>query len=378
MKQKNRLQLPQGMRDLLPEEAGAKRRLENLFIHQCSSWGYREVVTPVLEYYDNMLPAETPEDQFFKLIDRQGDILALRTDMTTPIARMVANRFSPDGCPLRFFYLANVFRYENTQMGRQREFYQAGGELIGESGPAADAEIIALAIECLRKSRLKGFQMSISHIDFFRGIVDELDLAESDKEKIFSAVSRKDYVALEILLEHHPVHPKMKELILSLPSFRGDIGMIHKACKLIKNPVALAALENLGEIYRLLKVYGADQDVFVDFGMMRDFDYYSGMVFEGYSPGIGAPICGGGRYDDLLGQYGSPAPATGFAIGLERLMLALKEPKDIFFAPDYLVVSRDWEKGIKKAQELRRMGFSVLLADGRTGALPPAQKVMEI
>lgn len=378
MKQKTSLQLPKGMRDLLPDEARAKRKLENMLINKFFAWGYEEVVTPALEYYDNLIPAETPEDQFFKLIDRQGHILALRTDMTTPIARMVANRFSLDDYPLKFFYLSNVFRYENIQMGRQREFYQAGVEFIGVSGPTADAEIIALAVECLRESGLNDFQISVGHRDFLRGVIDQLELEEEDREQVISAVWEKDYVELENLLRHYQVDADLKGLILSLPSLRGNMSIVNKAAKLIKNPIALAALENLQEIYRLLKVYQVDQAVFVDFGIVRDFDYYSGMVFEGYSPGIGVPICGGGRYDYLLGRYGFEAPATGFAIGLERLMLALGKPQDKSFALDYLVISKNWEEGIKKAQELRRHGFSVRIVDKALGALPQAKEVIEL
>ncbi|MEL7565599.1 MAG: ATP phosphoribosyltransferase regulatory subunit [Dehalobacterium sp.] len=371
-------QLPKGMRDLLPDEARAKRKLENMLMNKFYAWGYDEVVTPVLEYYENLIPAETPEDQFFKLIDRQGHILALRTDMTTPIARMVANRFSLDDYPLKLFYLSNVFRYENIQMGRQREFYQAGVEYIGMPGPAADAEVIALAVECLRESGLNDFQISVGHRDFLRGVINQLELEEEFQEQLISAAWEKDYVALENLLHLCHGDADLKELILSLPSLRGNMSIVKKAVKLIKNPIALAALENLEEIYRLLKVYQANQPVFMDFGIVRDFDYYSGMVFEGYSPGIGAPICGGGRYDYLLGRYGLEAPATGFAIGLERLMLALGKPQEKSFFLDYLVISEDLEEGIKKAQELRRSGFSVRIAEKTLGSLPQAKEVIEL
>jgi len=378
LKQKTSLQLPKGMRDLLPDEARAKRKLENMLVNKFFAWGYDEVVTPVLEYYENLIPAETPEDQFFKLIDRQGHILALRTDMTTPIARMVANRFSLDDYPIKFFYLSNVFRYENTQMGRQREFYQAGVEYIGASGPTADAEVIALAVECLRESGLNNFQISVGHRDFLRGVINQLELEEEYQEQVISAVWEKDYVELENLLSVCQVNADLKELVVSLPSLRGNMCIVNKAAKLIKDPIALAALENLEEIYHLLKVYQVEQSVFMDFGIVRYFDYYSGMVFEGYSPEIGAPICGGGRYDYLLGRYGLEAPATGFAIGLERLMLALGKPQDKSFFLDYLIVCENWEEGIKKAQELRGNGFSVRIMEKAPGSLPQAKEVIEI
>lgn len=378
MKEKNSFQLPKGMRDLLPAEARAKRKLENCLINKFLSWGYEEVATPALEYYENLRPAETPEDQFFKLVDREGQILALRTDMTTPIARMTANHFSPADYPLKFFYLTRVFRYENIQMGRQREFYQGGVEFIGSKGAAADGEVIALAVETLKESGLADFQISLGHRDFLRGIIDQLKLDEEDELEVLKAVWKKDYVKLETILNRVQAASDIKEVILLLPTLRGDISVIHQASKVTNNPTSQAALENLAEIYRLLQVFGVEQHVFIDFGIVRDFDYYSGIIFEGYSPKVGAPILGGGRYDDLLSHYGAPAPATGFAIGLERLMLALGETEHDSDVLDYLVICQDWAAGIKKAQELRRSGFRVRTAFSKEEALPQAKEVIEL
>ncbi len=378
MKHKNSFQLPKGMRDLLPAEARAKRKLENCLVNKFLSWGYEEVSTPVLEYYENLHPAETPEDQFFKFVDREGQILALRTDMTTPIARMTASQFSPRDYPLKFFYLTRVFRYENIQMGRQREFFQGGVEFIGSKGAAADGEVIALAAEILKESGLTDFQISLGHRDFLRGIIDELELDKDDEMEVLEAVWKKDYVKLETILNRIPAAPDLKEVILILPTLRGDIGVIHQASKVTKNPISQAALENLSEIYRLLKIYDVEEHVFIDFGIARDFDYYSGIIFEGYSPNVGAPILGGGRYDDLLDHYGAPAPATGFAIGLERLMLALGEAEHDPDALDYLIICHDLAAGIKKAQDLRRRGFTVRVAFSKKEALPRAKEVIEL
>lgn len=364
MRKKNGFQLPKGMKDLLPGEARVKRNLEDLLVEKYSRWGYQEVMTPILEYYENLQPAETPEDQFFKLIDRQGQILALRTDMTTPIARMVASRMNGSRLPLRLFYAGNVFRYESPQMGRQREFCQAGVELIGDGKPSADAEIIALAVECLQEAGLEGFQISIGQIKFIKGIFEGIEVDEFTRENLLRALARKDFVELEILLERYQVNPETKNTILSLPSLRGDSSIIEEAGTLLVNETALQALDNLQEVFHYLKAYGVDREVFVDFGIMRDFEYYSGIVFEGYCPGVGAPICGGGRYDQLLGHYGLNCPATGFAIGLERLMLALEGKKVIYDICDldYLVVGKDFDQVISQAQELRRQGFRVQVA----------------
>lgn len=380
MNKKLSFQLPAGMKDLLPGEAKLKRSLENILVEKFENWGYQEVVTPVLEYYNSSLVEETSGDHFFKLIDRQGQILAMRTDMTTPIARLVASRLSSSQLPLRLFYAANVFRYENPQVGRQREFYQAGVEFVGDQSPAADAEVIALAVECLKQSGLEGFQISIGQVDFIRGIIESLTVESEVKEKIIRSITVKDFVELEILLETYKIDNKIKSLILSLPSLRGDISVIDKAAALVENNTTRAALDNLREVFRLLKVYGVEKEVFVDFGIMRDFDYYTGIVFEGYSPGVGVPICGGGRYDNLLGRYGFSSPATGFAIGLERLMLALEVQKksDKSCTIDYLVVSSDQAKAIEKAQELRKQGYSVQISNSKKADANFARNILEV
>jgi len=372
-------QLPPGMKDLLPGEASFKRKLENTFMDKFTSWGYQEVITPVLEYYQKMAWSEISEEQFFKLIDREGKILALRTDMTTPIARMVASRFHPEQLPLRLSYTANVFRFENPQTGRQREFYQAGVECIGEQGPAADAEVIALAVECLKESGLTGFQISIGHVGFLKGIIDQLPGDLAVKKKIMRALGQKDFVELEIILQTYRVEPHLKDFLLSLPSLRGDAGIIDKVAGTGKSTAAREALEDLREVFRLLRVYQVEKEVYVDFGLTRDFNYYSGIVFEGYSPGIGVPICGGGRYDHLLGLYGFPAPATGFAMGLERLMAALegqnKAKKSII---DFLVIGTDWEKVVQKARELREQGFSVRISQVKPGRFLDVGHIIQV
>ena len=374
------LQLPAGMRDLLPGEAKYRRRLEDILVRKFLAWGYQETITPVLEFYENLLSSGVPPEQLFKLIDRQGQILALRPDMTTPIARMVSAKIDPESFPRRIFYAASVFRHESPQMGRQREFFQAGVELIGEAGVAGDAEVIALAVEAMHGVGLRGFQLSVGEVAFLKGVVSRLDLAESVQEAVIAAIYGKDFVQLEMLLAAHGVQPKEKALLLSLPSLRGGIEVLTKAARMTSGTAASAALERLREVFSLLQVYGVVENVFIDFGIVRDFDYYSGMVFEGYCPGLGAPVCGGGRYDGLLSRFGMDAPATGFAIGLERLAIALDHqglPENIPEV-DYLIVSENHPAAIQKAQELRCQGFSVQTATGLGKISPGVGRIIEL
>lgn len=374
------LQLPAGMKDLLPGEAQNRRWLEDTLVGKFINWGYQEAVTPVLEFYENLLSSGVPPEQLFKLIDRQGQILALRPDMTTPIARMVAAKISPDSFPLRIFYAANVFRHESPQMGRQREFFQAGVELIGEAGVTGDAEVIALAVESMHSVGLRGFQLSVGEVAFLKGVVSRLGLAESVQEEVIAAIYGKDFVQLEMLLAAHGVRPRDKEMLLSLPSLRGGIEVLEKASRMTSDANATAALDRLREVFSLLQSYGVVQNVFLDFGIVRDFDYYSGMVFEGYCPGLGAPVCGGGRYDGLLSRFGIDAPATGFAIGLERLGIALAQQglKENIPAVDYLVVSSNHGLAIQKAQSLRRQGFSVQIASSQEKIPTGVGRIIEL
>jgi len=380
MKTTTGLQLPAGMRDLMPGEAKNIRWLEDTMVSKFLAWGYQEVVTPVLEFYDNLISSGAPQEQLFKLIDRQGHILALRPDMTTPIARMVAAKISPASFPLRLFYAANVFRHESPQMGRQREFYQAGVELIGDGSIAADAEVIALAVEAMHSAGLKGFQLSVGEVAFLKGIVARLGVDEAHQAEVIDAIYGKDYVRLEVLLAAEGVRAREKEVLLSLPSLRGGIEVLEKAARMTQDTAATIALDRLREVFSLLKVYGVAANVYLDFGIVRDFDYYSGMVFEGYCPGLGAPVCGGGRYDTMLSHFGLDAPATGFAIGLERLSIALKQQGVEEKTPllDVLVVSDNYPAAIQRAQELRRQGFSVQIARGQDRIPTGTTRTIEI
>ncbi|NPV26148.1 MAG: ATP phosphoribosyltransferase regulatory subunit [Firmicutes bacterium] len=317
--------IPTGLKDLLPEEAKRKRTLEANLAALFERWGYEEVITPTFEYYETLamdLGSEA-EDELFKFFDREGRLVALRPDMTTPIARLVATRLRNSPMPLRLYYLANVFRYEAPQAGRQREFYQAGVEFIGEPDARADAEVIALAVEALESSGLRDFQISLGQIEVFNGLMEETGLSPEQKKKVKETIARRNLVGLEQLLIEYRVATRQSESILRLPHLHGGTEVFTQARNLTTNVRAQAALDNLERVFELLDGYGQTKRVCVDLGVLRGFDYYTGVVFEGYTADLGFPLCGGGRYDRLLGKFGFDCPATGFALGLERLILSL-------------------------------------------------------
>ena len=307
-------------------DAARKRGMENELARLFLSWGYQEVITPTFEYYETLRASapETADDSTFRFFDRSGRMLALRPDMTTPIARVAVMRMRERPLPLRLFYLANVFRQEETQAGRQCEFYQAGVELLGAGGVAADAEVVALAVEALLAAGLSDFQVCLGQVDFISGIMAEAGLDAATAHKVKQALIERNLVGLGELLAESGIEPCNRDLLQQLPMLHGKMDMLRNVRQRVKNQISQAALDNLAEIYHLLEKYGIDRYVMFDLGIIRDFEYYTGMVFETYTTGLGYPICGGGRYDRMAGSFGREQPATGFALGIERILLALE------------------------------------------------------
>ncbi|SDL90991.1 ATP phosphoribosyltransferase regulatory subunit [Dendrosporobacter quercicolus] len=361
-------QIPYGTRDFLPREASRKRAIEAALAGMFVRWGYDEVVTPTIEYLDTLTLGAGCEVQqnLFKFFDKNNHLLALRPDMTTPIARVAASRLRESPLPLKLFYLTNVFRYEQAQAGRQCEFYQAGVELMGAAGPTGDAEVIALAVESMREAGLAEFQISLGQVEFINGIMEESGLALQQRQQVKLAMLTRDLVGLGEILAISGLSREVQHLLQRIPVWHGREDMLDQALTMVTNEKSRGALANLAEIYQLLKVYGVEQYVTFDLGIIRDFDYYTGMVFEGYTPGLGFPLCGGGRYDQMLNSFGAGAPATGFALGIERIMLALERQgkTDKAEAKNFYVA---WPSGrlaaaITKAGQLRKSGYSVEVA----------------
>lgn len=360
--------IPYGTRDFLPAEAKEKRAIESLLAEGFARWGYDEIVTPAFEFVDTLTlgNGRRLEPYMFKFFDRQNRTLALRHEMTTPIARVVASRMKGSEMPLKLFYLSPVYRYEQAQTGRQCEFYQAGVEFMGADSEAADAEIVALAVASMKNAGLKNFQICLGQVDFIHGLMQELRLDESAQEAVKAALEAHDLVGLRVLADQAGLLSKEKESLLAVPLLHGGTEIIEKARAMTTNGQSLRALDNLQSIYRLLQVYGAEDYVKFDLGIIRDFGYYTGMVFEAYTPGLGFPLCGGGRYDRLLSDFGRGCPATGFALGIERIMLALerenlKTPvsqKDTYIS--YAAPKR--EEAIRIAGERRAAGEIVELS----------------
>ncbi|MBO8137176.1 MAG: ATP phosphoribosyltransferase regulatory subunit [Desulfotomaculum sp.] len=357
--------LPEGVRDLLPAETRRKRQLERGFAKLAESWGYHEVTTPTFEYFENLCSGEKDDDKLYKFLDRKGHIMALRPDLTRPIARLVATRMRGAPLPIRLYYLAHAFSYEEPLVRRQREFYQAGVEILGAGGPAADAEAVALAVESLHNTGLKDFRLSLGHVGIFNGLMAELELPEEQVKAIKKAVENKDFVHLGEQLAARDIAPECQRRITSLLSLRGGEEVLARASDILDSKEALQALDNLKQVYTALAGYGVQQYVTLDLGLLLGLDYYTGVIFEGYTLSLGFPVCGGGRYDRLLGHFGYDLPATGFAMNVDQLLSALEKQQGPAGEPpvDVLVA---WAEerlldAVRKVKELRDGGLTVQL-----------------
>jgi ATP phosphoribosyltransferase regulatory subunit len=321
-----------GFQGFLPGEVEQRRFCEERIRKVFESWGYQEIDTPTLEYFDSLVPGIGPElrNQVFKLLNTEGEIMVLRPDMTTPIARLAATRLASSGKSIyKFYYLNNVFRRISNQTEDQQEFHQAGIELLGLNNRLADAEVIAVAIQALKSVGLENFYLDIGSASFFNSVLEQLPLLPEQKRTLRATIMNKDFVQLEWLLSRSNLSKREQEIILHLPHWRGDESIIQQTKNIFdqSNPSASQALEEIKEVYDYLKIFGLDEFILVDLGIIRNFDYYSGIVFEGYTQYSGSAICGGGRYDFLCQKFGRDLPSTGVAIDLEKLLqiLAFKQ-----------------------------------------------------
>jgi ATP phosphoribosyltransferase regulatory subunit len=282
-------------------------------------WGYRHVITPLVESMDvlDLGLGSEQRRRLFKFTDAQGDVVALVGERTVPVARLVAGKLRAAALPLRLCYAGPVLSTDEGRFHHRRETYQVGAELIGAAGPVADAEVIALAARCMEATGIRRYQIDVGHAEFFHGIMDAIRLPDDVKAAVRGALAARDFVTLEALLEGTPLKSAEHELLLRFPALRGGPEILEAAGGLVRNRRSEAALSELAQVRELLAAHGIGDVVVLDLGAIRDFDYYTGVIFEGYGPDFGRPVAQGGRYDTLLERFGRPAPATGFMIQLD-------------------------------------------------------------
>lgn len=316
------MRLPAGVRDWLPEEVVAKRAIEDRLRRLFDRLGYAEVETPSIELVETLAfgLGERVAGKTFQLADRHGTELALRPEMTTSIARLVATRMRERPQPMRLCYLARAFRYEEPQEGRMREFTQAGLELIGPASPEADAEALTSALHALEAAGVPGVRIDLNHVAIVDGVLASYGFVGEVAAELKMLLSRRDLVALETVLA--AADPAVREALLKFALARGGVELLAQLRVATDCAAAHAGIERLNYLLQRMNDAGYGDRVRVDFSLLRELGYYTGLVFEGYVDSVGFPLCGGGRYDGLLPRFGLETGAVGWATGIERLMIA--------------------------------------------------------
>ena len=311
--------IPPGTRDVLPEEMRELRAISGRMRTTFEGAGYGEVHTPALEYEDVLRRGEErAAGARYRTFDGQGDVLALRSDMTIPIARVVATRYAEADPPLRFCYFAHAWRTTERGVGEPREFLQGGIELIGPTAPEGEAEVLALTIAGLDEAGLRRHRVGVGDGSLYRRLLAALEVPEAEHLPLLECLSRRDLVALEMRVSAlGGIGERERELLVALPELRGGPEVLERA----DGPVAEAA-EGLRALHELLAERGVADRVIFDLGLVRELGYYTGTVFEVYDPAVGFALGGGGRYDDLLGRFGRSLPACGVALDVQRVHMA--------------------------------------------------------
>ena len=361
--------LPDGAKDLPPEEALAFRRVERAMCGVMRSWGFEEVIPSSVQFYADPYPSgEGVERRVYSFPDGKGRLLALRCEMTGPVARMMSSRLG--GFPAKVFYSGNVFRIEDDNSGLLNEFCQIGAEIIGDPQPVADAESIALCGACLMEAGVSEFVVGVGDVTVTNRFLEAGGLSEGLLKKALVALKRRDMVEFErVICGSREAMSRLRRVMRPMPADGSE------ARALLSEP----GLERLAQVVRAVKTFSPGITLYVDLSIVRNMSYYTGTVFEVYGKGLGRPIGGGGRYDHLLSRYGVDAPATGFALTVQDVvsLVSARQPA-ANETTGVLVAAAEgmFETGVRVADSLRRRGFKVrfeAVACSREGAAEMAQ-----
>jgi ATP phosphoribosyltransferase regulatory subunit len=310
--------IPSGTRDVLPDEMRELRAMTERVRAVFERAGYGEVYTPALEY-ESSLPRDDAiaTRPAYRMFDEQGNVLVLRSDMTLPIARLAATRYPHVGDPLRFCYFAHAYRGVRPQRGQSRELLQAGVELIGLPAPEGTAEVLTVLCAALDAAGLKTYSIGFGDASLYPALLDAVGVRAELHERILAELVAGDFVALDREVQDLKLGDEQAELLLRVPQIRGGPEVLETLSGALEE-----AVTGMRAVHGLLEPAVANR-VIVDLGLVRSIGYYTGAVFQVYDPAYGVPIGAGGRYDELLERFGSPRPAVGFALNVERLHIAL-------------------------------------------------------
>ena len=360
----NKYIIPEGTRDLVLEDCACKKKIQKDLESIFNKWGYDEVVTPTIEFYQTFYNGfqNLKEEEVYKFFDAKGRILVLRPDMTIPIARVVATKFKEVVGPLRLRYCSDVFRVHESLGGKKNEYTDCGIELIGLNDKESDLEILVTALDALKVLGDTEFKLEIGNINFFNSIVKNINLNEEDINKLATLIDRKSLKELEDFLENFDIEDSLKEFLKELPWLFGGREVLEKVKGFAINEEIRGNVAYLETLANALSNLGYEDKISFDLGMVPRVDYYSGIIFKGYADGVGATVLSGGRYDGLMKTFGKDMPAVGFSINLDN-MASVIERRNLNKAEVFKVYysKKDELDVIKKAMLLREEGKIVEL-----------------
>lgn len=315
---KNKFRIPKGMSDILFDECYQKRKIERILSSLYRELGYREVITPTVEYMDVYQNAEIDVDKSYKMVDGKGDIQLLRPDNTVPIARIVGNRLEKEKLPLKLFYNQNVFTLNKINYGKKDEMTQNGVELIGDNSIKSDIDIIITAIKAIKKCNMNDFILEIGHVGIFKELCKGINFKNEDFEKVREFIENKNFAALNDLMSNYENNDYVIAL-KKLPELFGSSETFEEAYNVLKNTSAVKYLDYIKRVYDIIIGLGYVGKVHIDLGLINEINYYTGIVFRCYADDFGDYFLSGGRYDNLIEKFGKSLPAIGFAIDIDFL-----------------------------------------------------------
>jgi len=371
--------IPKGVKDFLPVNAVKIHYIQEQLHRTFKAWGYQTIIPPALEFH-NVLERGLGSDLHGctqRFDDRHsGELLAFPPDITPQVARIFATRMHEAPLPQRLSYSGRVLRHTEQQAGKNREIFQSGVEMIGNASASADAEMIAMALECLEQLNAPEYTIDIGQVEFYRGVLQGLSLTPQQKCAIEQHLLHKDSSSLKAEMENLDITSAQGDELLALPRLFGGREVLEHAAAVVSNERSKRALENLHEVIRILELYQTDARITLDLGELRGLDYYSGVTFQGFLSGFGEAVCLGGRYDELTASYGRPTPATGFAFNLLNLLFSMSNILEDAAQPgvDILINAQECHDSTayKLAHQLRKENKSVCT---RFGAAPDSQEL---
>lgn len=370
------LHTPEGVRDIYGKEYARKLEAEDLIRRQFNLYGYQDIQTPTFEFFDvfSREIGTTPSRELYKFFDKEGNTLVLRPDFTPSMARCAAKYFMDEDVPIRFCYLGNTFTNTNSLQGKLKEVTQMGAELMNDGSVEADGEMIAMAVEALQKAGLKDFQVSIGQVEYFKGICEQAGLTEDTESELRELISGKNIFGAEELLLQKGIAPRHRDLILKTSDCFGSAEVLEQAKSFELNERSLDAIRCLEKLYHVLCEYGVEKYVSFDLGMLSKYHYYTGVIFKVYTYGVGDAIAKGGRYDRLLGYFGKQAPAIGFVVVVDDLLLALERQQHTPVRKEEIRTitynENNYESKLAEIKKLRQKGV-------RAALIPEKKRSME-